>query len=271
MRSSATIKPLTITIDGPAGVGKSTAAQQLAAHLGLMYLDTGATYRVLAYAACQAGLDPRADVKPLAMLARRLPLQLVPGASGRVRVVLRGTDITKAIRTETVSEAAAQLSRHPQVRRVMVQRQRAWSRARGVVAEGRDTGSVVFPRARYKFFLDANPIVRARRRQRELFQLSGRRLPIQRIRQQLHVRDGIDRTRAVGPLVKPAGAVEVDTSRLTAPQVVRLMLRHITRNHSTSRAGPGTAHPGHPRRAARSASSAPVGQGLCAVPPAHGC
>lgn len=229
MRSNAAAEPLIITIDGPAGVGKSTAAKQLASHLGLMYLDTGATYRALAYAACQAGLDPRADVRPLTTLARRLPLQFLPSASGTVQVVLSGADITQAIRTETISEAAAQLSQHPQVRRVMVQRQRAWSRARGVVAEGRDTGSVVFPHARYKFFLAANPIVRARRRQRELFLLSGRRPSVQRIQRQLHFRDGIDRTRSVGPLVKPAGAVEVDTSRLTARQVVRVMLRHITR------------------------------------------
>jgi cytidylate kinase len=112
----------------------------------------------------------------------------------------------------------------------MVQRQRAWSRARGIVAEGRDTGSVVFPHARYKFFLDADPIVRAKRRQRELFQLSGRRPSVQRIQRQLHFRDGIDRTRFVGPLVKPAGAVEVNTSRLTARQVVRVMLRHINQH-----------------------------------------
>ena len=97
----------------------------------------------------------------------------------------------------------------------------------GVVVEGRDTGSVVFPRAPYKFFLDADPAVRARRRQWELKRLYGSRSPLVQIREQLHFRDGLDRTRRVGPLVKPRGAIVLNTSRLTAIQVVRAMLRHI--------------------------------------------
>ena len=232
--NAPTRQPVVITIDGPAGVGKSTAAKQLASHLGLIYLDTGATYRALAYAACQAGVDPRVDVKRLTTLARRLPLELLPQPSGVVQVRLNGLDITKAIRTETMSEAAAHLSRHPQVRRIMVQRQRAWAHRRGVVAEGRDTGSVVFPRAHYKFFLDAEPRVRARRRQRELFQLSGQRPSLQRIQRQLHFRDGVDRTRSIGALVKPRGAVAVNTSHLTARQVLHAILHYIPESRPPS-------------------------------------
>ncbi len=225
-RSRATPRRLIITIDGPAGVGKSTAARQLASQLGLLYLDTGAIYRTLAYAARQAGLDPRRNPLRLARLARRLPIELRPEPSGGARVLLDGVEITAAIRTEEISEAAAQVSQHPEVRRVLVDCQRRLARRQGVVAEGRDTGSVVFPRATCKFFLDADPRIRARRRQQELFQLSGVKPSLQHIRRQLHFRDGMDRSRRVGPLVTPAGAIVIETSRLTARQVVRTMLCH---------------------------------------------
>ena len=236
--------PLIITIDGPAGVGKSTAAKLLAQRLGLAYLDTGATYRALAYAARQEGLHPMADADRIARMARRLPIELGVDDHGSLRVRLSGADVSTEIRTEEVTEAAALISQHPPVRQALVKRQRELAnrhgvprrgsgrrreRARidGVVVEGRDTGSVVFPRAPYKFFLDANPSVRARRRQRELKRLYGTRSPIVQIREQLHFRDGLDRTRRVGPLVTPRGAIVFDTSRLTAPQVVSAMLKHI--------------------------------------------
>ena len=230
-RRDSTAQRLVVTIDGPAGSGKSTAAKELARRLGLIYLDTGATYRVLAYATRQARLDPSADVKALADLARRLPLQFQSEPSGEVRVLLDGRDVTTAIRTEEVSRAAAQISRHPGVRRIMVRCQRKLADGRGVVAEGRDTGSVVFPRAAHKFFLDADPVIRAQRRQRELFQLSGSRPSMIRIRAQLRFRDQVDLTRRVGRLVKPADAVAIDTSRLQASQVVRAMLKRIKTQH----------------------------------------
>jgi cytidylate kinase len=142
-------------------------------------------------------------------------------------VFLGVADVTHQIRTEEVTEAAAQLSQHPEIRRALVQMQRRLANTHGVVAEGRDTGSVVFPKASYKFFLDANPHTRARRRQFELLQLYGSNPPLAQVREQLHFRDGLDRTRRVGPLVKPKGAIAIDTSRLTAAQVVRAMERHI--------------------------------------------
>ena len=261
LQHSTPHRRLIITIDGPAGVGKSTAAHRLARHLGVRYLDTGATYRALAYAARQAGLDPAHDVRRLATLARALPLEWRPQRSGGLRVVLAGVDVTAAIRTEQVSEDAAQLSRHPAVRRIMVRYQRRCRNDRGVVAEGRDTGSVVFPDATYKFFLDADPEVRARRRQQELFQLSGARPPLERIRRQLHRRDAIDRNRRVGPLVKPAGARVVDTSHLSARQVVRALL-HGLKHHALSKRPRGLPLPA----AARQQTGVPSGTGQAGAP-----
>lgn len=227
--------PLIVTIDGPAGVGKSTAAKLLAERLGVTYLDTGATYRVLAYAAIhQERLNPVTDVARLAMLARRLPFVLRPGAAGSLQAILGAVEITQEIRTEEVSEAAAQISQHPEVRQAMVARQRELANHHGVVVEGRDTGSVVFPHATHKFFLDAQQAIRARRRARELAQLYGTRPPLAQVREQLRFRDGLDRSRRVGPLVKPAGAIVIDTSHLSAAFVVRLMLLHIFKNRPPS-------------------------------------
>ena len=229
--------PFIVTIDGPAGVGKSTVAKLLARRLGVMYLDTGATYRSLAFAAVRADLNPITDRAALAALARRLPLVLQPTPEGGLRVKLDGLDITTQIRTEEVSEAAAQVSQYPEVRAAMVSLQRRLARRpwtdhhgaarQGVVVEGRDTGSVVFPQAVHKFFLDADAEVRARRRQQELKRLYGSRPPLAQVREQLHFRDGLDRHRRIGPLVTPAGAVAVNTTHRSAQQVVRLMLAHI--------------------------------------------
>jgi cytidylate kinase len=209
-------------------VGKSTVAKLLARRLGLMYLDTGATYRALAFAACRhEELNPVTDAKAIAALGRRLPLRLRPLPDGSLRVLLNGSDISREIRTEEVTEAAAQISQHPEVRAAMVALQRRLAARQGVVVEGRDTGSVVFPTASHKFFLDADPEVRARRRQRELERLYGSRSPLKQVREQLHFRDGLDRTRRVGPLVKPSGAITIDTTRLSAAQVVRAMLARV--------------------------------------------
>jgi cytidylate kinase len=178
-------KPLIVTIDGPAGVGKSTVAKRLAKRLGLTYLDTGATYRALAYAVVKARLNPITQVKELSRLARRLPLKLCPSPAGGLRVLLDGADISGKIRTEEVTEAAAQVSQHSDVRAAMVALQRRLAnhqpertRRGGVIVEGRDTGSVVFPHAPHKFFLDARPAIRAKRRQDELFRLYGTKTPI---------------------------------------------------------------------------------------------
>ena len=237
MRSpSNSRRSLVVTIDGPAGVGKSTTAKLLAQRLGVMYLDTGATYRALAFAArLRENLNPVTDEKQIAALGRRLPLELCRQPDGTLRVLLNGEDVTRQIRTEEVTEAAAQISQHPEVREAMVALQRRLADRQGIVVEGRDTGSVVFPNADWKFFLDADADVRARRRQEELKRMYGSRPPLKQIREQIHFRDGLDRTRRVGPLVKPAGAVAINTTRLTAPQVVRVMLKHIRLHAASSR------------------------------------
>lgn len=236
-------QPRVITIDGPAGSGKSTVAKLLAKVLGLTYLDTGATYRALAYAVLQEQPGAIADPARLAAMARALPLRLEPRRDGTIRIFLDGVEITRAIRTQEVSEAAAQISQYPDVRAAMVERQRglaglpaaptsrtrraAQAGGRGVVVEGRDTGSVVFPHAAYKFFLDADLSIRAERRQRELLKLYGEPTPLAQIREEMHFRDSLDRYRQVGPLVKPKGAVAIDTTHLTTQEVVQHMLRRI--------------------------------------------
>jgi len=217
--------PLVITIDGPGGVGKSTVAKLLAKRLGVMYLDTGATYRALAFAALERHLI--SDVPRLSAFARQLPLQLHGMADGSLQVLLDGRDVSREIRAERISEAAAQISQYPKVREAMVSLQRSLANAHGVVVEGRDTGSVVFPKATHKFFLDADPAIRAQRRQRELMKRYGSRSSLRLVQEQLQFRDELDRSRRVGPLVKPKGAIAIDTSRVSAAQVVRSMLRRI--------------------------------------------
>ncbi|MBI3098570.1 MAG: (d)CMP kinase [Planctomycetes bacterium] len=194
-----------ITIDGPAGAGKSTVAKRVARRLGLPYLDTGAMYRTCALKALRLGLTRPRDV--LAMFRRtRLRFQ------GR-RVFLDGREVTRAIRARRVTDAVRPLADSPIVRREMVQRQRALGR-RGIVTEGRDQGSVVFPRADIKVYLTASVDERARRRHR---QEGGSLLGIRR---SISARDGADRRRRVGALRLPRGAVRIDSTRLTVAEVV---------------------------------------------------
>ena len=214
-----------VTIDGPAGAGKSTVAKQLAHELGLMYLDTGATYRTLALAALQEEPPVVADANRLARLARQLPIRLEKAGRNGLRVFLGDDDVSRKIRTERVTEVAAQISQYPEVRAAMVERQRELANAQGVVVEGRDTGSIVFPQATHKFYLDADPAVRAKRRQQELAKFYGSQTPLAMIREQIDLRDGLDRSRTVGPLVTPVGATVIDTTRKTVQDVVRIM-RH---------------------------------------------
>ena len=229
-REAGNANPLIVTIDGPAGVGKSTAARLLAKGLGLTYLDTGATYRALAYASMEKGLHPIVDAERIAQLAAGFKLKFHYREDGSLQVNLAGKDISTEIRTEGITEAAAQIAQHPEVRKAMVACQRRLADEQGAVVEGRDTGSVVFPHAGFKFFLDADPSIRAERRQREMTRMYGTQPPIVQVSEQLAFRDRLDRHRRVGPLVKPDGAVVIDTSHLTTEEVVQKMLEHV-RHH----------------------------------------
>lgn len=223
-------KTLIVTIDGPAGVGKSTVAKLVAKKLGIMYLDTGATYRSLAYRVNEdPDLNPVTDAKKIAALGRQLDMHLNPLPDGSLQVLLDGKDVSKEIRNEIVTQVAAEISQHPEVRNAMVLLQRDLADRHGVVVEGRDTGSVVFPHATYKFFLDADEEIRAHRRQQEMKKLYRTSPPLKLVRSQIESRDRMDRHRKVGPLVEPKGAVKIDTTHRTIPQVVRLVIDHIER------------------------------------------
>jgi len=187
-----------IAIDGPAGSGKSTLAQGLARALGFVFLDTGAMYRALALAAQRAGIDPD-DAERLAQLAQQIDIRFEADGEAQ-RVLLDGADVSEAIRTPEISDLASRIAVHAGVRRAMVALQRALaSAAHGVVAEGRDTTTVVFPDAAVKLYLDASPQERARRRQHQL-QQQGIDAPYEQVLQAILERDARDAARADSPL-----------------------------------------------------------------------
>lgn len=215
-------RPL-ITIDGPAGTGKSTVARLLAQRLGLPWLDTGATYRCVALAALRNAVDLR-DEEALAGLAARVNVSFVPKEDGQ-RVLLDGEDVTEAIRTPEVSEATSFVADSPGVRAAMRALQRSLASG-GAVAEGRDMGTVVFPDADVKFFLDASLEERARRRHRELL-ARGVATAYEEVLDQIRRLDARDRSRLDGCLRPAEDAVLVDTTDMTLEEVVETLRRAV--------------------------------------------
>jgi cytidylate kinase len=211
-----------VTIDGPAGAGKSSAARELARRLGFRFLDTGAMYRAVTWAAKQRGLD-LADADGLAQLARDIRVDLVGD-----RVLVDGRDVTREIRTFEITKAIQYAADSPAVRAQLVEWQRAAADNDNVVTEGRDQGTVVFPHAECKIFLTADEDERARRRYGDLV-ARGEDVTFDQVLATQHVRDEQDRTRPVGALVKAEDAIEVSTSRLT-PQEVVAQLEEIVRS-----------------------------------------
>jgi cytidylate kinase len=214
-----------ITIDGPSGSGKTTVSRRLAERASLTMLDTGAMYRACALAAQRAGI-PWSDGARLGRMCAELDLAFSGGGSDfDLRVTLSGEDVGEAIRTPGISLGASEVSVHKQVREAMVNLQRILGEGGGVVLEGRDTGTVVFPDADAKFFLDAVAAVRARRRYLEW--VTGERKPFEEVLREVLQRDIQDSTRDNSPLRMAQGAVYIDTTTLSVDEVVERMLRHI--------------------------------------------
>ncbi len=210
--------PAVVAIDGPAGAGKSTLSRRVAAKLGFTYIDTGAMYRCVGLAALRGGVDLD-HAKALEDLAGAIRI----GFGAERQVFLDGEDVTEAIRDPRASDAASRVSSIPGVRRAMVAEQRRIASGSPVVMEGRDIGTVVFPDARVKIYLDADPMVRARRRAEELT-AKGLDAHVDDIARQIEERDRRDATREDSPMVQAPDAVRVDTSGFTLEEVERRIL-----------------------------------------------
>jgi len=219
--NSSVAKRLIIAIDGPSGAGKGTVARQVAARLGYRHVDTGAMYRALAWKAAHDGLD-LTDEAAVSALGARATFVLEGG-----RVEIDGHDVRAAIRTPEIDKAAAAVARHPAVRKVLVAVQRKLGETGGVVMEGRDIGTVVFPEADVKVYLDASPEERARRRAADPAHTSSKNAQLADVATALAERDRSDSTRAVSPLAIAQNAVVIDTTTLPIEDVIERVLALI--------------------------------------------
>ena len=206
-----------ITIDGPSGAGKGTVARLIALELGFNLLDSGAIYRILGLAATDAGIELD-DIDALVALSNSLDLRF-PYNAQATEIVLNGISVGEQLRTQAVADAASQVAIHPPVRDALMGLQRRQARDPGLVGDGRDLGTIVFPDANLKIFLDASVEVRAERRYLELIQ-SGQTVERSAILRDLEIRDVRDRTRKVAPLMPADDAYVIDSSDKTAAQVV---------------------------------------------------
>ncbi len=226
MEPNTDVPAMVVTIDGPAGAGKTSVSKLLARRLGYRYIDTGALYRGIALAAHETGIAPDDD-KALAQLCQSLCLDFVKSPDG-LRLMLNERDITDVIRTPQVTMMASAVSARPVVRDYLLEIQRTMGAGKSVVLEGRDMGTVVFPDAEMKFFLDADPKLRARRRFEELQAKDGNSIRLQDVEKDMQLRDKNDSSRSVAPLKPAEDAIRIDSSQLTIEQVVDAMLDHIS-------------------------------------------
>lgn len=214
-----------ITVDGPGGTGKGTLSRMLAKQLGWHFLDSGVLYRVLALAA----LEQEADLQNeslLTELAWQLPVKFFENAAGDVQVLLRDQDVTQQVRTEECGEIASQISVFPAVRQALVDRQRAFRQSPGLVADGRDMGTIIFPDAPLKIFLIASQEERAQRRYNQL-KNNGINVSLAQILTELQARDWRDQNRPVAPLVPAKEAVIIDTTLMTVHDVLVRTLQEV--------------------------------------------
>lgn len=220
-----------VTIDGPAGAGKSSVARQAADALGFDFLDTGALYRAVTLAGIRADVDWK-DSEAVVNLARRVDIQF-----RQRRVMLDGQDVTDLLRTPSVTDIIRFVADPPEIRQILTRKQREFARGRDLVSEGRDQGSEVFPDAECKLFLTASPEERARRRQQQLSEV-GRYVPLEDIMAQQNRRDLEDRIRPVGRLRPAADAVVLQTDGMTLEDVLLAVLKIVNQTRSQLAASP---------------------------------
>lgn len=217
-------KNIVITVDGPSGAGKGTLCHALAEKLQFDFLDSGAIYRILALAAQKQGVD-FADEAALAALGRNLDVKFIP-EQGEIQVILAGENVGDQIRTAQAGQNASKIAVYPQVREALLQRQRDFRSQRGLVADGRDMGTVVFPEAQVKLFLDASAEERAKRRVKQL-QEKGFNANFDEILAEIKERDFRDRNREVAPLVPAKDALVLDSTHLSIEEVIQQALAYV--------------------------------------------
>lgn len=219
------LKHLIITLDGPAGAGKSTVAKGLAQRLGISYLDTGAMYRALTLKALRLKVNLE-DEAALTQLAQKTKIDFKEMPDGSMHVTLDGEDVSEEIRSQEVTKNTFYPAKTPGVRELMVQWQRAIGQRHSLVTDGRDQGTVVFPQADYKFYVDADFEERFGRRLREL-QQSGKPVDAAQLKKDMQERDQKDLTRTVGPLKKADDAIVIDSTGLNVDQSVEKVMKHL--------------------------------------------
>jgi cytidylate kinase len=216
---------ISVSIDGPAGAGKSTTAKLLAAQLGYIYVDTGAMYRAVAKRCRDEGIQPDNDHAVVAVASdTNIAFEAAQNAAEDQRVIVDGVDVTTAIRSPEISQLASTISTIPEVRDILVAKQRELGRQGGIVMEGRDIGTVVLPDAEVKVFLTASLGERARRRLLEFEQKGSQDVSFDQVRNEMAERDERDSTREVSPLMPAADAIIIDSAEMTAKQVVGAIL-----------------------------------------------
>ncbi|MGX3065845.1 (d)CMP kinase [Ursidibacter arcticus] len=220
-------KNIVITVDGPSGAGKGTLCHALAEKLKFDFLDSGAIYRILALAAKKSGIDFTNEPE-LAELGRNLDVQFIP-SNGEIHVILKGENVGDQIRTAEAGQNASKIAIYPSVREALLQRQRDFSTSKGLVADGRDMGTIVFPNAQVKLFLDASAEERTKRRVKQL-QEKGFNANFDEILAEIKERDFRDRNREIAPLVPAKDALVLDSTSLAIDEVIQQALSYVEKH-----------------------------------------